>query len=138
MKEEVNRWWKKAKRDLSSARYNFKGKKYDVSAFLCQQSAEKALKALSLKKSGEIRKWVKELKDFKSNLRIDLVIVSPKFTKLNFFKRGAKMYDYWDLDYPVDFLCYTPKEFNKFKKQMTKFPEKFLGMPSLMRVYGGL
>ena len=50
---------------------------------------------------------------------IDLIIVSPKFKKLDFFQRGAKMYDYWDLDYPVDFLCYTPEEFNKLKKQIT-------------------
>ena len=49
----------------------------------------------------------------------DLIIVSPKFKKLNFFKRGAKMYDYWNLDYPVDFLCYTPEEFNKLRKQIT-------------------
>ena len=48
---------------------------------------------------------------------IDLIIVSPKFKKLDFFKRGAKMYDYWKLRYPVDFICYTPKEFNKLKKQ---------------------
>ena len=50
---------------------------------------------------------------------IDLVIVSPYFNKLNFFKRGAKMYDYWDSRYPVDFLCYTPKEFNRLKSQVT-------------------
>lgn len=50
---------------------------------------------------------------------IDLIIVSPKFRKLNFFKRGAKMYDYWNLNYPVDFLCYTPEEFNRLKKQAT-------------------
>jgi predicted nucleotidyltransferase len=50
---------------------------------------------------------------------IDLIIVSPKFKKLNFFKRGAKMYDYWTLDYPVDFICFTPEEFNKRKKQIT-------------------
>ncbi|MBI2666569.1 nucleotidyltransferase domain-containing protein [Candidatus Woesearchaeota archaeon] len=50
---------------------------------------------------------------------IDLLIVSSKFKKLNFFQRGAKMYDYWTLRYPVDFLCYTPEEFNKFKKQVT-------------------
>ena|SRR3989338_605796 len=56
MKEEARRWFKKAKQDLSSAKYNYKGRKYDVSAFLCQQSAEKALKALLFKKSGEIRK----------------------------------------------------------------------------------
>ena len=50
---------------------------------------------------------------------VDLIIVSPKFKKLDFFERGAKMYDYWDLNYPVDFLCCTPEEFNKLKKQIT-------------------
>jgi len=50
---------------------------------------------------------------------IDLIIVSSKFKRLNFFQRGAKMYDYWNLRYPVDFLCYTPEEFNKLKKQIT-------------------
>ena len=50
---------------------------------------------------------------------VDLIIVSSKFRKLDFFQRGAKMYNYWDINYPVDFLCYTPKEFNKLKKQIT-------------------
>ena len=50
---------------------------------------------------------------------IDLVIVSSQFKNLDFFERGAKMYDYWNLNYPVDFLCYTPEEFNKLKKQIT-------------------
>jgi len=50
---------------------------------------------------------------------IDLIIVSSGFRKLNFFKRGARMYDYWNLNYPVDFLCYSPEEFNKLKKQAT-------------------
>lgn len=50
---------------------------------------------------------------------IDLIIVSPRFRELNFFKRGANMYNYWNLNYPVDFLCYTPEEFNKLKKQIT-------------------
>ena len=53
------------------------------------------------------------------DIDIDLIIVSKKFKKLDFFQRGAKMYDYWDLRYPVDFLCYTPEEFNKLKKQIT-------------------
>lgn len=53
------------------------------------------------------------------NSDIDLIIVSPKFRKLNFFKRGASMYNYWNLRYPVDFLCYTPEEFNKLKGQIT-------------------
>ena len=50
---------------------------------------------------------------------VDLIIVSSKFRTLDFFKRGAKMYDYWDLRYPVDFLCYTPEEFSRLRKQVT-------------------
>ncbi|HLD85101.1 MAG TPA: nucleotidyltransferase domain-containing protein [archaeon] len=50
---------------------------------------------------------------------VDLIIVSSKFRTLDFFKRGAKMYDYWDLRYPVDFLCYSPEEFKKLKKGVT-------------------
>jgi len=49
----------------------------------------------------------------------DLIIVSSDFDKMGFFERGAKMYDYWELDYPVDFLCYTPKEFNKLKNKVS-------------------
>jgi len=50
---------------------------------------------------------------------IDLLIVSNKFRKMDFIQRGAKMYDYWNLNYPVDFLCYTPKEFNKKKSEIS-------------------
>ncbi len=46
---------------------------------------------------------------------IDLIIVSDDFKNMNFFERVSKMYDYWDLDYPVDFLCYTNKEFDILK-----------------------
>lgn len=60
------------------------------------------------------RAWGKPHKDSD----FDLVVVSPKFRKLNFFQRGGKMYDYWNLRYPVDFLCYTPEEFNKLKRQV--------------------
>jgi predicted nucleotidyltransferase len=50
---------------------------------------------------------------------VDLIIVSPQFRKMNFFERGAKMYDYWDLKLPVDFLCFTPEEFRKKLKGVT-------------------
>ncbi len=50
---------------------------------------------------------------------VDLIIVSPKFKKLNFFQRGAKMYDYWTLNYPVDFLCYSNDEFEKLRGKQT-------------------
>lgn len=49
----------------------------------------------------------------------DLLIVSEKFNKLNFIERAARMYDYWSLEYPADFLCYTPKEFGKKSRKIT-------------------
>jgi HEPN domain-containing protein len=56
MKEEVSKWLKLAKDDLKSAKVNFKSKQYYVCSFLCQQSAEKALKALLIKKIGKLIK----------------------------------------------------------------------------------
>ena len=56
MKEEVKKWFQYAKEDYDTAKFNFEGKKYRAAAFLCQQSAEKALKAILLKKTGKIRK----------------------------------------------------------------------------------
>lgn len=50
---------------------------------------------------------------------VDLIVVSPRFKTLNFFQRGARMYDFWNLRYPVDFLCYTPEEFEQLKKKIT-------------------
>ena len=48
---------------------------------------------------------------------IDLIIVSDRFKDMNFIRRAAKMYNYWDLTYPVDFLCYTSKEFKNLSRE---------------------
>ena len=58
---------------------------------------------------GKIHKWSD----------VDLIIVGKKFEGLKFYKRSIGLYDYWDLKYPVDFICYTPKEFEKLSKQIT-------------------
>ena len=50
---------------------------------------------------------------------IDLIIVSKKFKGKGVLKRAPQLHMKWNLDYPVDFLCYTPEEFNKLKKQVT-------------------
>ena len=42
--------------DYAAARFNFEGKFYDVAAFLCQQSIEKGLKALRLKRGKKLEK----------------------------------------------------------------------------------
>ncbi|MEK6872950.1 MAG: nucleotidyltransferase domain-containing protein [Nanoarchaeota archaeon] len=84
---------------------------------LLKNFKNKLSKKVSIKKmilfgsraSGKPHRW----SDF------DLIIVSNNFNNVNSLNRGLGFYDYWDLDYPVDFLCYTPEEFNKLKKQIT-------------------
>jgi hypothetical protein len=49
----------------------------------------------------------------------DLIVVSKDFENKNFIKRGSQLFNYWNLNYPVDFICYTPEEFNKLKKGVT-------------------
>ena len=86
---------------------------------------------------------IKQLKEFKKNLQkkikinkiflfgsrvkgklrkdsdVDLIIVSDDFNGKNFRNRALGFYEYWDLDYAVDFLCYTNREFNKLRKQIS-------------------
>ncbi|MBL7147707.1 MAG: nucleotidyltransferase domain-containing protein [Nanoarchaeota archaeon] len=89
------------------------------------------------------KKHIAQLKEFKRNLSkkitikkmilfgsmafgkpskwsdFDLIIVSKNFKGKKFRYRPIGFHNYWKLDYPVDFICYTPEEFNKLKKQIT-------------------
>ena len=55
-KLEIDAWIKKAREDLSTAKYNFDGEKYEAAAFFAQQSAEKSLKSVYLKLFKELIK----------------------------------------------------------------------------------
>jgi hypothetical protein len=57
-------------------------------------------------------------KKFRKDSDVDLIIVG-KFKGKNSLKRAPELYLEWDLDLPVDFLCYTPEEFNKLKNQVS-------------------
>ena len=46
MRKEIKNLWEQAEKDLEVAGKNFKLKEYYVTAFFCQQSIEKSLKAL--------------------------------------------------------------------------------------------
>ena len=50
---------------------------------------------------------------------IDLIIVSDDFEGMDFFERVSRMYKYWDGLVPVDFLCYTVKEYERLKKRIS-------------------
>ena len=49
-------WMEQAYRDLAAAKMNFTMNAYYVAAFLSQQAAEKALKALIIKETGKLRR----------------------------------------------------------------------------------
>ena len=54
MRQESNRWWLQALEDLDTAEKNLTIRKYYVVAFYCQQSVEKAMKALFLETKREL------------------------------------------------------------------------------------
>lgn len=56
MKTEVNDWIMQAEDDLDTAKYNIKGEKINAGIFFLQQSAEKALKAVYMKRFGQMFK----------------------------------------------------------------------------------
>src|SRR3989344_3227617 len=53
----------------------------------------------------------------------DLIIISKKFTGVASRYRPLGFYKYWDSSAPFDFLCYTPEEFKKLRKQSTFISE---------------
>lgn len=50
---EGRRWLRQAEHDLSDAEYCLAGRRYSLSCFLCQQAAEKALKAFLYARGAE-------------------------------------------------------------------------------------
>lgn len=77
-------------------------------AFLKKEAIEKAILFGSFAR-GEARK----------DSDIDLILVSREFEGKSALKRPVRFYIDWNLGYPVDFLCYTPKEFNNLRKQVS-------------------
>lgn len=53
MRKEVEEWWLQALKDLNSAEKNLTIEEFYLTAFLCQQSVEKALKALYMHRLKE-------------------------------------------------------------------------------------
>lgn len=47
----------------------------------------------------------------------DLIVVGKNFKEMDNSEK-AKLYFSWQVDYPVDFLCYTPEQFEKLKDKL--------------------
>ncbi len=48
---------------------------------------------------------------------VDLIVVGRRFRRKNPIDRAAPLHLAWDLRLPVDFLCYTPEEFEELSKR---------------------
>lgn len=57
--------------------------------------------------------------DFDEDSDVDLLLVSKKFRKKDFHRRFEGLWLKWDLDLPVDFIPYTPEEFEKLKRRVS-------------------
>ncbi len=53
------------------------------------------------------------------NSDIDLIVVGEEFKGKSPLKRPVVLYLEWTMDYPVDFLCYTPEEFEEKRKEIS-------------------
>lgn len=50
---------------------------------------------------------------------IDLIVVGDEFRDKSPLKRLFELYLEWAMDYPVDFLCYTPEEFEEKRNEVS-------------------
>lgn len=109
--EEVKSWIKKAEEDFETAQYNLDGNKIEPGLFFLQQSAEKALKALYIKK-------------FKKLIKVhDLVLLAKKLNApkeiVEFCKKLTPAYQYTrypDVSLTEDIAELTPILLNHCKE----------------------
>ncbi len=50
---------------------------------------------------------------------VDLIVVGDEFKDKSPLKRPFELYMEWTMDYPVDFLCYTPEEFEEKRNEIS-------------------
>jgi len=82
MEEEIKNLQEQSKKDLEVAEKNFNIGEYYITAFLCQQAVEKALKALLMKKTKRLMK-IHDLVILgrKVNMPVDLIKKAEKISR---------------------------------------------------------
>ena len=57
------------------------------------------------------------------NSDFDIIIVSDSFKDKDFLERGCFVRNDWNCNFPVDFICYTPEEFEERKSRVSLVSE---------------
>jgi predicted nucleotidyltransferase len=61
--------------------------------------------------------------DFNDDSDVDLLILDKRFKNKNIFERSKGLWILWHkklrAGFPVDFLCYTPEEFEELKRKVS-------------------
>ncbi|MFH1200597.1 MAG: nucleotidyltransferase domain-containing protein [Candidatus Micrarchaeota archaeon] len=57
---------------------------------------------------------------------VDLLLLSQRFEGKNYVERLKGLWLKWNLGLPADFICYTPKEFEREKKRISIAREALL------------
>ncbi|MHA1788789.1 MAG: HEPN domain-containing protein [Candidatus Helarchaeota archaeon] len=120
MRKEAKNWWKQAKKDLEVAEKNFEIEEYYVTVFFCQQSVEKALKALFIIKKSKFPEQTHSLIYLGKQLQIDhqffslLQDLTPEFVTTRYPDIvGEAPFELYGKDNTLYFLKRT-KEFFKW------------------------
>lgn len=119
--EEAKKWFSKAVEDFNTAKYNLKGEKIDAGLFFLQQSAEKALKAVYIKR-------------FKDLIKVhDLVILARKINApdniIDLCKQLNPAYQYTrypDAIVKIDDPYTKAKDFVNYVEEILKWTKKNL------------
>jgi len=56
--------------------------------------------------------------DHRTDSDLDVVLVSPDFSKLDFVSRPSEVLKYWEGKWDLEALCYTPEEYERVRMMM--------------------
>lgn len=113
MKDEYKNWLNQAEKDFDAAKYNLEGNKTEQGVFFLQQSAEKALKSLYIKKFKDL---------FKTH---DLILLAKKLNA------PEKIIDYCkELNPAYQYTRYpdipSMENLNEIEDELVKYAEEIL------------
>ncbi|MFH0701364.1 MAG: HEPN domain-containing protein [Candidatus Woesearchaeota archaeon] len=89
MNKDAEMWIEQAEEDYRSATLNFKSKTFYVTAFLCQQAAEKALKAVYIYQNNKLAPKIHDLTELCRQTKTpeEIILIASRITSAYIFSR---------------------------------------------------